>query len=350
MKSKKWILFSLFLMLFLLPVKAEAATVAKIGTKKYSSIRKAVSSAKSGQTIKITKNAKWTIRRLETQEIIRKKITMDLCGHTITLHSPDNITGNMNLTRSSLTIKNGTLTDGGKGTFTFQVKEKSKLILNNLKINITDSYFNAADKGSSITVKKVKMTHKAGPNAAFYLRTGATGVFSGGTFITYGNLISNYGGNVTIKGGSYSYPKSSASTSMISNGRTTDLNGKTWNGKMTVSGGTFRSDEYIIISNNIGADLKISGKALLEGTYPLMSQGTFTMTGGKIHAKTNTVTYYGRPAVDSSSAPKGCTVTLSGGTLISDGNAAVIISSSTKYKNTGAVLKPAAGYAGMIRN
>ena len=352
MKSKKVYLFSLAFLLLLLavPAKAEAAAVAKIGSKSYSSISQAVSAVKSGQTIKIAKNAKWQIQAYKSPKITNKKVIMDLGGHTVTLYPASTVTGVLYLDKSSLTIKNGTLKEGGKRPFIFRAENNSQINLVGLRINIATDQFVAYGKGSGFTAKKVTLTCKESPYTPFQLNVGTTAVFSSGTYKCFGQLISSYGGTVTIKGGSYTYPQCNYSTSLISNGSSTDSNGKKVPGKLILSGGTLKSDatHCIIVYNQIGGSLKISGKTKIEGFYPIMSQGQFAMSGGTVHAVPYD-TGNTRPAVDSSSAPKGSTVTLSGGTLISDGNAAIIIGKNVKYKNTKATLKPGKGYNKVIR-
>ncbi len=354
MKNNRIIRFipALLMLLILSSARVDAATVAKIGNKSYSSISKAISVVKNGQTIQIIKNTKWKVPAGGSPEIKNKKVTMDLNGHTVTLYPVDKVikSGSVRLTGATLNIKNGTLKEGGEGVFRFRAEKKSKLNLSNLRMIVRKDSFDVYDKGSSLTMKAVKMTHKGDVYTTIYVSKGASAVISSGTYTTYGQLIGNSGGTVTIKGGTFRYPESNVMTSMIANSNTTDLDGKRWTGKMVITGGKFISENYIVVDNYIGASVKISGKAVIEGGSPVRSQGKLTMTGGKIHAKkyNNSYSSYTSPAIDSSGAPKGCTVILSGGTLISDGNAAVIISKDTVYKNTGATLQPAEGYDEVI--
>ena len=71
------------MLLILSSARVDAATVAKIGNKSYSSISKAISVVKNGQTIQIIKNTKWKVPAGGSPEIKNKKVTMDLNGHTV---------------------------------------------------------------------------------------------------------------------------------------------------------------------------------------------------------------------------------------------------------------------------
>ena len=311
MKIKKKIMISLLFAVLLtasMAAAASAKTVAKIGSKGYSSLQDAVNAARPKQTIKIVANIKTT----ETVDMQFKNLTIDfqkkkytytytgkesglafqcmgsavfknanLVSNTYILITVDNdhpviesgsYSGVWEINdKSSLTIKGGTFTHKKSGWL---------LLNNNAKIIIKDGTFSGAGDGGSFIVNnlgtmsisggKFQTTARVLLDSNYDKKTASTLNISGGTFQNKKKANDSYGisaaGNVNISGGTF-YAQGSGVSIYGSNTK-----------KAVISGGTFTYgfDDALKVSD--GANVTVKG-----GVFGCIDcyGATLTFNGGK---------------------------------------------------------------------
>ncbi|MCC8046863.1 MAG: hypothetical protein LIP12_15505 [Clostridiales bacterium] len=206
---------------------ASSGTVAKIGSKKYTSLDAAFKAAKNGETIVLQKNV--TYSSILSVSRSGKSITLNLNGYTVTFKKNTYLY----VKKGTVTIKNGT------------IKQKSAV---------------AVDEGVPTGV---------------VIRTAKNGTvkITGGTYT--GELL-NYG-NMTISGGTFT------------NVKTAKLNGSyylysnliTNKGTMEIKKGTFdkKGVTDADVSGNYMSPLDLSKVVENDGTLKI-SGGSFTSNGG----------------------------------------------------------------------
>lgn len=189
MRRKQIIFFSLMIMciVMVLPFKVQAATVAKIGKKNYSTIEKAFASVSKGQTIKLMKNIKLP-RSVTLYGVDRKvKFTLDLNKHTIECKMGQYLPETLNFSGGAdVTIKNGTI----KGIIK---SEDSKLTVKNTTLKpISDDRFQYVIdiEDGKLVIEKAKVYGKINTE---YTKT----IVKSGTFKSEQNFYV-FGGSLNI--------------------------------------------------------------------------------------------------------------------------------------------------------
>lgn len=184
---KRLLLALICILMFSIPVSASAKTVAKIGSKKYSSLEAAIKKVKNGQTIKLqcnvtlkkhlvlNRNVKYTIN------LNKKKVTMKNCA-------------SIKMQKGKVTLTNGTITTSG-GLY---VNKKASLTVKSGTYKIM--FFN---KGT--------MTVLGG--TLKYIENDGTATIKGGK-ITHG-IRCNSASSLSVKGGTVTQPSSSYESGAI---------------------------------------------------------------------------------------------------------------------------------------
>ncbi|MBQ9063490.1 MAG: hypothetical protein IJ121_11825 [Eubacterium sp.] len=154
MKSKRNLLFRslFFLAVIFLCIgsakRVDAAAAAKIGSRRYKTVAKALYAAKNGDTVKLLRNASYIIDVLDKDPIKKKKITINLNHKTL------DIMGRMRITKkSNVKIKNGKIITSSPGHF--RVEGKSKVTMTNCTLETNSgSGFMVSGKKSSLKLNK----------------------------------------------------------------------------------------------------------------------------------------------------------------------------------------------------
>ncbi len=266
---------------------AKSSTVAKIGSKKYSSLESALNAVKKGQTITLQKNV------VAKGEIISKKnvkFTLDLNKHTlsnaneITYPDVETAHGVLCIKKGNVTLKNGKIHDairvekGAKLTIQSGTYEQ---LLNFGTAVINEATFSPKVGQALYNVKKGKLTINnvtvKSDKGALYQKAG-TVVIKGGTFRS-GNACTLYflGGKATVAGGSFTNNSSSTVTAYAAPGASLTITGGSFSakkntnvlsvaGSVKVNGGTFTSKwSYPLIYVNNGGKLTVTKKIKLKG-------------------------------------------------------------------------------------
>ena len=155
---KRLLLALVCILMFSIPVFASAKTVAKIGSKKYSSLEAAIKKVKNGQTIKLqcnvtlkknlvlNRNVKYTIN------LNRKKITMKNC------------TG-IDLKKGKVTLYNGTISTsmglfvGKKAALTVKKGTFKFTFMNHGTMTVSGGTVTTIHNDGMLTMKSGKITH-----------------------------------------------------------------------------------------------------------------------------------------------------------------------------------------------
>lgn len=319
------IIFSLILSGYR-PMKVSAATpVASIGTKKYTSLEKAVSKVKDGETIKILNNISTQYTIFNARKVSFK---IDLNKKTITYTGKNEL---FYLYRGTVTIQNGTIKAGkyevadiGKkakltiqsGTYTGSFENSGKLTIKNGKFTAIQGSIVASEgtcvikKGTFESTSDSKvMLANAGKNAKMTIQ--------GGNFlVTNSNLIKNIKGTVTIKGGTYK-EKWKEEDNYLS---------LAWqvSGTTNIYAGTFVSDIGHCIGQDAGT-VNIKG-----GTFTAANNDVVKMNGGKINITAGTLRS-NKSAVIGIYSYKPCTINVSGGKIIYPRNKCYWYTERTEY-------------------
>lgn len=300
MKSKKLHigLLTLLILTLFLSTSVLAATVCRIGNKKYDNLQKALDAVRNGQTITMTK----AVTTEDCYGIGRKvNFTIDFAGKKYTGTYDKAPTFFFEQT-GKVTLKNLNLNANG-----FQIGEKATVVIaggkytgrgiisNNGTLQINKGTFtrkNGAEPVQFIWTGKKGVTRIKGgtfkgtkdtTSTVGFLTNSGTLTISGGTFKTYAqNIIDNYG-KVTITKGTFS-AGGRADNRCIFNRQNTTL---------TIKGGTFIASDNVIHSavinpnqNGRGATkISISGGTFKNsGSVPAFvaegNQTTVTISGG----------------------------------------------------------------------
>ena len=276
----------LFLMVFALALmtntKAEAATVAKIGGRSYSSLKTAIRRVRNNQTIKLMRNV-----TLKKQLVIsnNKKFTINLNRHTIRMSRGKKggfmyESGSLKIDkRSKVTLKNGTI----KATHRdyrqiFDIREKASLTIK------SGTYAGIISNYGKLTIKKGSFTEEFAHDALIWNL--GTLTIADGNFIqktVSADVICNLH-NCTIKGGSFRCASKGICVDTYQNMNYSHTV------KTAISGGPFvctqAGDDHetgytLKVANK--ANVTISGGDFQEQTA--VWDGTVTMTGGKISSE-----------------------------------------------------------------
>lgn len=286
-KRKTWIaLFALLIMVFAMSASASAAsskTVAKIGSKKYSSLQKALNSVKKGQTIKLTKNVTLTS---VNQLTFKKNVKYTLNLNNKTIKHKDSGFSFFYMEKGTVTIKNGTIS-----ACTLYIQNSAKATFQNVKLTAPKGYSSTTIRMSSkpsLTLKKCKMTKT---RIEPYNKSKLT--ISGGSY----ESIWNYGTEtVTINSGTFQQIYNEAKGKTVINNATINNEENLCPlgvraGTMTIRNMTCRSF-YSCLSVSSGATLKISGGTFTTtttvGGTVLNNAGTAILNGGTYTTKNTT--------------------------------------------------------------
>lgn len=293
----------LCLLMFHVTASAATGTTATIGSKKYSSLQKAVTAVKNGQTIKLQKNI-LVSTPIESKNNV--KFTLDLNKHKITTpkskfrvtNDGKKMTGSFRIFKGNVIIVNGTFGDYAaikvekdatltiKGGTYWQLINFGKTTVSNAKfINKwyaasynyagTLSISNTAMKahGNCIYAVNGKLITKAGSYQPYSSKSKypqiavekASVSISGGTFTSNHNVIYNNNGKVSISGGTYKAAGSAPAlynntgTMIVKNGAFSASNTNALSnirGSLTISGGTFKNKSDIYATLYCGQNSK----------------------------------------------------------------------------------------------
>lgn len=281
-------LLTILIMVFALNFNVSAAsskTVAKIGSKSYTSLQKAISSVKSGQTIKLQKNVSLLNSTDPTLSLKKNtKYTLNLNNKTITCSYCD-------ISKGTVTIKNGKLKAGGIST-----KNSAKVTLQNVQLKTPSNYSSTrvtSYSKSKLTFKNSKMT-----SARIETRDKSSLSISGGTYKSVWNYST---GSITINNGTFSqiYNASKGKTTIKNASINAGTNDNSYrigvsSGSMTIQNINYKAGCAGIIVE-AKATLKITGgnfttKTTQGGTL-ILNRGKVSITGGKFTRK-NTSDFY----------------------------------------------------------
>ncbi len=248
MKRKLGTLLTMLFLVLALCVNASAASdVAKIGSKKYATLPKAFSAAKSGDTVTLLKNV--SIKDNLSLSLGKKKVALNLNKKTL------KVSKTLNLKKGSLTI-----TGSGKLQAT-EIKNAGTLIIN--KGTITGSVNNTG----SLTIKGGTLNYTKGHDYAIKTKAGSVTI-SGGK-INYKakvneEIFNDFGGPEVNNGGAIVVDK-----------------GKS---KVTVNGGKIVSSGLILLSKPGSKSTITLGKGTFEanclGCFSLLGNDKVTVSGG----------------------------------------------------------------------
>lgn len=257
-----------------LPMRADAANVAKIGGKNYKSLQAAMNAVKNGQTIKLLKNVTinsfWADDPAVLKNTKKRKYTINLNRHKIIARNKSGV-GTPTafvIKKGTVTIKNGTL----RGLIL--VEKKGSLTLNGVKFSGKGIDVNTIQNSGTLRLKNV-----SGDLRVASLK-GSNSTLERCTLTHTSNMLTGPG-NLTIKSGTYtSNSKTNTPLIMMDGG-----------GTLTINRGTFTSTNSWIVNT--------------EKTKVLIRGGSFT-------AKNTDVMHL------SGTSDKYAKVTISGGTFITN--------------------------------
>lgn len=270
------LVFFITLLCFLPGTQAQGATVAKVGSKRYSSFEKAFNAVGRRGTITLLKNT-----TLNEQLSLKnnKQITIDLNKHTLATKK----NGGFSIENGTVLIKNGTLKDKQKSTY-----------------NLLSIY-----KKGVVTLRNVNYYGEIQIGRFYYARKNGSLTIDGGTFkpsVTDGFMISNFG-KLTIKKGTFLNQNTGNKHGMMRTFGTCTIDGGTFKSnvdnsciiisgevdghkaKTTINGGTFESLSESQNSIYCGivlheCKLTIAGGKVRTGVH--IQGGALTMSGGSI--------------------------------------------------------------------
>ena len=335
MKKRISTFLTMFLLVFLLGLNVCAASpVAQIGSKKYTSLEKAFSAVKKGQTITLKKNT--TINGDLKIKLGKKSATLNLNKKNLTVKGSFNlysgtltISGNGKLTTKQ--IKNaGTLTLKN-GTVNGSVVNSGKFTMDNGTLNYSkDLMYAIYAKGGTVTINKGTVNYKRHfvgyeegnkipekTNGAAIIATGkskvtvnggkivsssetimtkedckANIILNNGTFqSTNGGCIAHIGGTITINGGNYSIKGGWGFAYVYGNCT------------LNIKGGNMKSQWSLVETYCERSKANISGGTLTttmsgeSGSAAMLIafNGKINVTGGKFVAKNKAYAYWRDP-------------------------------------------------------
>ena len=280
---------------------AKAKTVAKIGSKGYSSLQEAVSAAKAKQTIKIVANIKTT----ETVDLQFKNLTIDFQKKKYVYTYTGKEYGEVFQSLGSATFKNANIVSN---TYICISTDSDHLTIESGSYS---GIWEVNGKGS-LTIKGGNFTHKKA-----------------------GWLITNNSAKVVIKGGTFS--GAGEGDFFIAN-----------TGSMSISGGKFETTAKVLLDSNCSgkktATLNISGgtftnKKKVNDSYAVSAIGNVKISGGSFYAQGTAVSLYGK---------KTQKAVISGGTFTYGFEDALRVSESANVTVNGGVFGCIDNYGGNI--
>lgn len=285
------ILLSIMLIVCALPnslVMAESTgNVAKIGDTEYATLADALDVAQDGDTIVLLQDITSPIYGIGGGLNIKKAITLDLGGKTITdgwIMTEKNVTVQngklVNTTQayplvakygSTLTVTNLHIKDS-KSEYAIYVQDNCSLVFNNSFVVLTSStrdiYAIRGGKNSNITINSGEIT------------VAATGKKAYGIYCSNDNAnVTVNGGNITTSGSGYNYAINTYGNITVNGGNI--VTGADGNGNFN----------YALYSKS---DITVSGGSITTNGnfgYAFYAQGTeqtVTITGGEFKSKTET--------------------------------------------------------------
>ncbi len=319
MKKKIGTLLTMLLFSIILSMNVGAASsVAKIGSKTYSTLPKAFSAVKSGQTITLTKNV--SISGDLAISLGSKKVTLKLNKKTL------KVSKNLNLKKGSLTIV-------GSGTI------KAKEIKN----------------AGTLTIQSGTITGSVYNTGKFNMKGGTLKYTKG-----IDHAIKTKGGSVTISGGTVKYQKpfdweapgteyGDEGFAELNNGSAIITRGKA---KVSITGGKIVSTSCIILTGHDSkSTISISGGTMENngGCFAILGADNMTISGGKVNSGESIAYLLGDGTLQIKGGTFSCTwtmiesfaegasVTISGGTFTTTmnsdpGNAAMFCVHNNKAK------------------
>lgn len=317
-KTKKWLFGILLLMsvtLMSLNVFA-ASTVAKIGSKNYTSLEKAIAAVKSGDTIKIVKS-------ISTRNAVKinknVSFTIDFNKKNYKFSSHDNVQTAFIINKGTVTFRNARISSDSD---ILQVKKSGKAVISSGTysgdyiyaqgmLTINGGTFKArgmsplldVGKSGQVTIKKAVFQGKSHKWSSGYalpenpgyeeftmIENSGSLTIKGGTYNSAQNMAVLNRGTLKITGGSFTTARKSEDDCCIRNDAS---------GIVTITGGTFRACGQVL--RNLGLKAKMTlkggkflcdagdsiwnvGKAVISGgTYVYVDNcGTMTINGGTI--------------------------------------------------------------------
>lgn len=295
-----WMLMLVAIMLYSINVSAATGGQASIGRKSYTTIQKALSSVKNGQTIKIQKDV---IINSSVRMKRNVKFTLDLNNHTVKKIQYDgglfnSKIGDFDLAKGQMNVKNGTLdawVTVQKGA-TLNVKNGTYSRIENWgTVNVTDGVIKGrADVGEYFQqdayalVNYGKMTISGGKVEATVLN------FKGKTTLKNGTIAYNCryydwgirvcGGNVTVEGGK---------VKSIYEGAGETQTGLLCceQGKVNIKGGTLDAKGITCISNKGGEVVISKGEIIGDIWNSNYNNNKIIVNGGNIVGNTYNCAY-----------------------------------------------------------
>ena len=338
MKKRISTFLTMFLLVFLLGLNVCAASpVAQIGSKKYTSLEKAFSAVKKGQTITLKKNT--TIngdlkiklgKKSATLNLNKKKLTVKgsfkLYSGTLTISGNGNLTAKQIKNAGTLTLKNGTVNGS--------VVNSGKFTMDNGTLNYSkDLMYAIYAKGGTVTINKGTVNYKRHfvsyedgnrtpetTNGAAIIATGkskvtvnggkivsssetimtkedckANIILNNGTFLsTSGGCIAHMGGTIAINGGNYTIKSIKGGWGFAYVYGNCTLN---------IKGGNIKSQWSLVETYSERSKANISGGTLTttmsgesgSSTMLIAFNGKINVTGGKFVAKNKAYAYWKTP-------------------------------------------------------
>lgn len=249
---------------------AKSPTVAKIGSKGYSSLESALNAVKKGQTIKLQADV------APDGEVVSKKnvkFTLDLNEHTLsnanehTYQDIESARGVLCIAKGNVTLKNGMIHDA------VRVEKGAKLTIQ------SGSYEQLLNLGTTV-INKATFIPKVG-NALYNIKKGK---------LTINNVVVNSdkgvlyqdGGIVVVKEGTFYSLDQKAQHSVV----------LVRKGTLTIKGGTFRGENAGTL-NLQGGKTTVTGGTFNNNTSKTVtayvaSGASLTVKGGRFSAKKNT--------------------------------------------------------------
>ena len=335
MKKRISTFLTMFLLVFLLGLNVCAASpVAQIGSKKYSSLEKAFSAVKKGQTITLKKNT--TIngdlkiklgKKSATLNLNKKKLTvkgtLNLASGTLTVSGNGNLTAKQVKNAGSLTLKNGTINGS--------VYNTGKFTMDGGKLNYSkDLMYAIWAKSGTVTINKGTVTYKRHfvsyedgnetpetTNGATIIALGKSKVIvNGGKIVSTSETIMTDGDckvNVILNGGTFQSANGGCIAHM---GGTITINGGNYSIKgvwgfayvygnctLNIKGGNIKSQWSLVETYSERSKANISGGTMTT-TMPgndgqaamfIAYNGKINITGGKFVAKNKPYAYWRDP-------------------------------------------------------
>ena len=300
-KRKKtcMMLFLIVSVVCMMSTNVLAASVAKIGAKKYKTVQSAVNAAKDGQTVKILK----AVSTSKPVTVSKKNITIDFAKKKYTFRSAKGDA--FQLKSGSLTFRNMNLVSkcnavnvgsGAKltilsGSSTGCITNRGTLLVKNGKFQGAGSGYDEEDYSidfpaimnyGSLTVLKGTFTGNNRPLIINYSQA----FIKGGNYNATGLLsynLKNQGGSdcvMVIKGGKFKgeiFNECSGHGQLLVLGGTFTAEKKqkaltNYNGRVLIAGGTFSGTDSNVVLNHFDDEIYVGGTMIITG-------GSFKSTG-----------------------------------------------------------------------